>query len=207
MAMEVACLDMEGVLTPEVWVHVSQHTGIEELKLTTRNIPDYDELMTKRLQILDEHGLKLPDIQNVIAGLDVLDGARDFVDWMRANFQVIILSDTFYDFAEPFMVQLNRPTLFCHQLEVAESGQITAYKLRMPNQKYHAVKAIQALNFTVFSAGDSYNDTTMLNQADFGILFNPPANVIEEFPHLPVTHTYEEMKQAFADASSRNIKV
>ncbi|WIY83807.1 bifunctional phosphoserine phosphatase/homoserine phosphotransferase ThrH [Propionimicrobium sp. PCR01-08-3] len=201
--MQIACLDLEGVLVPEIWIAVAETTGIDELRLTTRDVTDYDELMTHRLRVLDEHGLKLPQIQKVIAGLGPLPGAREFVDWLRERYQVVILSDTFYEFAEPLMIQLGRPTLFCHRLEVASDGHVTGYKLRMPDQKRHAVQAFQSLNFCCIAAGDSYNDTSMLGQADAGILFNAPQRVIDEFGQFTSTRDYDELRVAFAAASEQ----
>jgi len=196
----IACLDLEGVLVPEIWINVAERTGIEALRATTRDIPDYSELMSQRLAICDEQGLKIGDIQKVIDGLGPLDGAGEFIDWLRERMQVVILSDTFYDFAEPLMRQLGYPTLFCHRLEIDGDGRITNYKLRMPDQKRAAVKAFHGLNFEVVAAGDSYNDTTMLAEADTGILFCPPDNVVAEFPQFPVTRNYEEMKAEFEKA-------
>jgi phosphoserine / homoserine phosphotransferase len=203
--VELACLDLEGVLVPEIWINVAERTGIEDLRLTTRDVPDYDELMTRRLAILDRHGLGLPDIQAVIAGMGPLPGAREFLDWLRERFQVVILSDTFYDFAEPLMRQLGWPTLFCHALEVADGGRIAGYRLRLQDQKRRAVQAFHSLAFRVIAAGDSYNDTSMLAEADAGILFRPPDNVVREFPQFPVTREYDELRREFAKASSREI--
>ncbi len=201
--MRVACLDLEGVLVPEIWINVAERTGIGALRLTTRDEPDYDKLMKRRLEILDEHGLGLPDIQKVIDGMGPLDGAAAFLDRLRECFQVIILSDTFYPFAAPLMRQLGHPTLFCHDLEVDGAGRISAYRLRLDDQKRRAVRALHELRFQVIAAGDSYNDTSMLAEADFGILFRPPENVIEEFPQFPVTRSYDELQQAFLDAEVR----
>ena len=187
----LACLDLEGVLLPEIWIKFAEKTEIEELKLTTRDIPDYDQLMKNRLEILKQYNLKLKDIQNVIRTLSPLDGSYDFLSWLKSEFQVIILSDTFYEFAQPLMQQLDFPTLFCHKLVINSSGDIVNYKLRQKNQKTKAVKALQGLNFQVISAGDSYNDIGMLQQADAGILFNPPASVVDEFPQYPVAHSYK----------------
>jgi len=195
----IACLDLEGVLTPEIWINVSKKTGVQELSLTTRDIPDYDVLMKKRLKILEEHQLTLKDIQEVIGTLKPLEGAKDFLDWLRSEFQVIILSDTFYEFAKPLMKQLDYPCLFCHTLETSQDGRILDYKIRLKDQKKQSVKALQDLKFKVIAAGDSYNDTTMLAQADKGILFRPPDNVIREFPQFPVTKTYEELRSTFLD--------
>lgn len=198
--MHIACLDLEGVLVPEIWINVAERTGIAALRATTRDVPDYDVLMRQRLDILDRHGLRLPDIQEVIASLGPLDGAGDFLDWLRERFQVLILSDTFYEFAAPLMRQLGWPTLFCHQLEVATDGRITAYRRRQDDQKRQAVKAIKALKFQVVAAGDSYNDTGMLSEADAGILFRPPEKVIREFPQFPVATSYAELQEAFLRA-------
>ena len=196
----LACLDLEGVLLPEIWIKFAEKTGIEELKLTTRDIPDYDQLMKNRLEILKQNNLKLKDIQNVISTLSPLDGSYDFLSWLKSEFQVIILSDTFYEFAQPLMQQLDFPTLFCHKLVINSSGDIVNYKLRQKNQKTKAVKALQGLNFQIISAGDSYNDIGMLQQADAGILFNPPAKVVDEFPQYPVARSYKDFKIAFEKA-------
>jgi phosphoserine/homoserine phosphotransferase len=202
---ELACLDLEGVLIPEIWINVAERTGIEELRLTTRDIPDYDELMTRRLGILDRHGLGLPDIQAVIDEMGPLPGAGDFLAWLQARFQVIILSDTFYEFAHPLMRQLGWPTLFCHSLGVTPEGRIESYNLRQPDQKRRAVEAFHGLNFRVIASGDSYNDTTMLGEADAGILFRPPQNVIDEFPQFPVANEYAELQAEFRKASERDL--
>jgi phosphoserine/homoserine phosphotransferase len=196
----VACLDLEGVLVPEIWIAFSEKTGISELRLTTRDVPDYDLLMKRRLAILDEHRLKLPDIQAVIATLRPLDGAQEFLDWLRAQCQVIILSDTFYQFAQPLMKQLGYPTLFCNHLEVAPDGRIVNYHMRLPEQKRESALALKRLNFHVVAAGDSYNDTPMLAAADAGILFRPPDAIAKQFPQFPVARTYDELKQQFARA-------
>ena len=192
--MEIACLDLEGVLVPEIWINFAERTGIEELRLTTRDVPDYDVLMTRRLEILRENDLGLSDIQKVIGGMSPLPGAGEFLDWLRERAQVVILSDTFYQFAAPLMRQLGWPTLFCHQLEIDEDGRVSNYHLRQKDQKRQAVKAFHQLNFRVLAAGDSYNDTAMLSEADLGILFRPPKNVIEEFPQFPVTRSYDELQ-------------
>ena len=199
----LACLDLEGVLLPEIWIKFAEKTGIEELKLTTRDIPDYDELMQGRLSILREKNLKIQDIQDVIATLSPLDRAIDFLNWLKSEFQVIILSDTFYQFAGPLMKQLAYPTLFCHNLIIDDKGVIVDYKLRQQDQKTKAVKALQSLNLKVISAGDSYNDTGMLKQADAGILFCPPQRVIEEFPQFPVATNYDEFQQLFSETRNR----
>lgn len=199
----LACLDLEGVLIPEIWINFSEKTGIKELSLTTRDIPDYDELMQRRLKILEENQFKIQDIQEVIATLTPLDGAKEFLDWLRTEFQVIILSDTFYQFASPLMKQLGYPTLFCHDLEIGPDGKIHNYRLRMQDQKRAAVTKFKELNFKVVAAGDSYNDTSMLGEAHQGILFRPPENVIKEFPQFPVTTTYDELQKEFKTAKAK----
>lgn len=198
----LACLDLEGVLVPEIWIAFAEQTGIEKLRLTTRDIPDYDELMRGRLKILDENNLKLADIQKVIEKIKPLEGAYDFLGWLKSEFQVIILSDTFYQFAGPLMAQLDYPTLFCNALIVDNEGRIANYRLRQDDGKTKAVTALQSLNFQVVAAGDSYNDTGMLKKADAGIFFRPPESITEEFRQFPVTHQYEEMKQAFQQAKA-----
>lgn len=205
--MEIACLDLEGVLVPEIWINFAKKTGIDALKATTRDIPDYDVLMKQRLRILDEHKLGLNEIQEVIAEMGPMEGALEFVDWLRERFQVVILSDTFYEFAQPLMRQLRWPTLFCHKLEVGPSGRITDYKLRQKDPKRQAVIALQSLNYRCIAAGDSYNDTTMLAQAEAGILFKAPQNVIAEFPQFPAVSTYEELKREFIKASNRPLSL
>ena len=195
----LACLDLEGVLLPEIWIAFAEKTGIEQLKLTTREIPDYDELMQGRLKILNDNNLKLIDIQNVIKTLSPLTGAIDFLAWLKSEFQVIILSDTFYQFVGPLMKRLDYPTLFCHELTVDSNGSITGYRLRQSDGKRKAVSALKKLNFKVIAAGDSYNDTGMLQEADAGILFCPPDNVIKEFPQFPVSRNYEEFKNTLLD--------
>lgn len=199
--MEIVCLDLEGVLVPEIWIGVAERTGIDALRATTRDIPDYDKLMAQRLGLLDEHGLTLDDIEQVIAGLEPFDGALEFVGWLRERYQLVILSDTFYEFAAPLMRQLGWPTLLCHRLEVDDERRITGYRLRQPDPKRAAVVAFQQLNFRVLAAGDSYNDTTMLAAADAGILFSPPDNVVAEFPQFPVTRSYDELRAALSAAS------
>ena len=203
--MEIACLDLEGVLVPEIWIEFAKKTGIEELKATTRDIPDYDVLMKQRLRILDENGLKLKDIQEVIATLKPLEGAAEFVDWLRERFQVIILSDTFYEFSQPLMRQLGFPTLFCHRLITDENDRVVDYKLRQADPKRQSIRALQTIYYRTIAAGDSYNDTTMLAEADAGILFHAPQNVIDEFPQFPAVHTYEDLKKEFIKASNRNL--
>ncbi len=201
--MELACLDLEGVLIPEIWIKFAEKTGIDALKATTRDIPDYDELMTMRLAELDKHKLGLNEIQEVIATLSPLDGAKEFIDWLRERFQVIILSDTFYEFAGPLMKQLGYPTLLCHKLTVDGNGRVTDYNIRQANPKRQSIVALKSLYYRTIAAGDSYNDTTMLAEADAGILFKAPQNVIEEFPQYPAVHTYAELQQEFIKASER----
>lgn len=193
--MQLVCLDLEGVLVPEIWIEFSKRTGIPELSRTTREEPDYDKLMTYRLDLLRKHQLGLPDIQKVISEMGPMAGARDFLDALRRDYQVIILSDTFYEFAMPLMAQLNMPVLFCHKLEADADGFLVAYHLRMPNQKKEAVQRFRELKFTVIAAGDSYNDIAMLSEAHAGILFLPPQNVIDEFPQFPVTTNYTELRR------------
>lgn len=205
--MEIACLDLEGVLVPEIWIAFSELTGIDELRATTRDIPDYNVLMKQRLSLLDQHGLRLPDIQEAIATLKPLPGAADFLDWLRERFQVIILSDTFYEFSEPLMRQLKWPTLFCHRLIVDEGGKVVDYKLRQPDPKRESVKALHTLNYRVIAAGDSYNDTTMLSEAEVGILIHAPQNVIDEFPQFQAVNDFAALKEAFVAASDRPLSV
>ena len=197
----LACLDLEGVLTPEVWINVAEKTKIPELRLTTRDEPNYDVLMKRCLKILDEHKLTLKDLQDVIAMMAPLDGAKGFLAWLRARCQVIILSDTFAQFAAPLMRQLDYPTIFCNTLEVEPDGRIVDYHLRLPDQKRASVLALKDLNFRVVAVGDSYNDTAMLTAADVGIFFRPPANITREFPQFPVTQTYAELQAAFCKAA------
>jgi phosphoserine/homoserine phosphotransferase len=205
--MEIACLDLEGVLVPEIWIGFAEKTGIDELAATTRDIPDYDVLMKQRLTLLDQHGLGLPDIQEVISTMAPMPGAKEFIDWLKERFQLIILSDTFYEFSQPLMRQLNFPTLFCHRLVADENGRIVDYKLRQKDPKRQSVKALHGLNFRVIASGDSYNDTTMLEEADAGILFRAPANVIEEFPQYPAVESYEDLRREFCAASERDLRV
>ena len=196
----IACLDLEGVLVPEIWINVAEKTGIHELRRTTRDEPDYDKLMKWRLGILDRHKLKLADIQSVIGTMKPLDGAREFLGWLQERCQVIILSDTFYQFALPLMRQLGYPTLFCNSLEMDGNGRIVNYHMRQPDQKRRSVAALKTLHFKIISAGDSYNDTPMLAEADAGVLFCPPDNIIKEFPQFSVARTYEELKTQFVKA-------
>jgi len=192
--MWVVCSDLEGVFVPEVWVNFAKKTGIEKLKLTTRDIQDYDELMQYRLKILDEHNLKIQDIQKVIGSIAPLDGALEFTKWLREVTRFVIVSDTFVEFADPLMAQLDRPFLLCHSLEINEDGQITNYKLRQKDPKRKTVEAYHSLNYKVLAFGDSYNDISMLQEAEVGILFCPPQNVIDDYPELPVARNYEELR-------------
>nr|WP_202410309.1 bifunctional phosphoserine phosphatase/homoserine phosphotransferase ThrH [Pseudomaricurvus sp. HS19] len=201
----MACLDLEGVLIPEIWIAFAEKTGIEALRATTRDIPDYDELMTMRLAELDKHKLGLNEIQEVISTLSPLEGAADFVNWLRERFQVIILSDTFYEFAGPLMKQLGYPTLLCHNLTVDATGRVTDYNIRQANPKRQSIVALKSIYYRTIAAGDSYNDTTMLAEADAGILFHAPENVIREFPQFPAVHTYEDLKKEFIKASVRDL--
>jgi phosphoserine / homoserine phosphotransferase len=201
--LQIVCLDLEGVLIPEIWIEFSERTAIPELAKTTRDEPDYDKLMRGRIEILNRQGLGLSDIQNVIAGMQPLDGARGFLDWLRGYCQVIILSDTYYQFAAPLMRQLGFPTLFCNELIVDDAGRVRDYRLRLREQKREAVRAFKELNFHTIAAGDSYNDTAMLAEAHVGILFRPPANVIAEFPQFPVTKSYDELRAEIIKASRK----
>ena len=199
--MNIVCLDLEGVLVPEIWIEVSARTGIKELSRTTRDEPDYDKLMRGRLEILREHKLGLPDIQRVIDGMGPLPGASEFLSAMRSQFQVVILSDTFSQFAQPLMRQLGWPTLFCHELDIASDGMVRDYRLRLEDHKRAAVRAFKALNFKTIAAGDSYNDVAMLAEAHAGIFIHPPENVVAQFPQFPVTRNYRELEAAIVAAS------
>ena len=203
--MQVICLDLEGVLVPEIWIAFSQRSGIAELARTTRDEPDYDKLMRFRIGLLRQHGLKLADIQQVIAGMGPMDGAREFLDELRSRYQVMILSDTFYEFAQPLMRQLGWPTLLCHRLEVDAEGFVTRHVLRMADQKRHAVNALRLLNFQVIAAGDSYNDTGMLTAAHAGFFIHPPEAIAAKFPQFPVTRSYAELK-ARIDAAAEALR-
>ncbi|BFU94436.1 MAG: Homoserine kinase [Nitrospira sp.] len=198
----IACLDLEGVLVPEIWINVALNTGIEELKITTREMPDYNALMKRRLAILEQHGITIGEIQSVIEKMGPLEGASAFVAWLRERCQVIILSDTFYQFALPLMRQLDFPTLFCNQLEIDPHGKILAHHMRIQNQKKHSVAAFKSLNFFTIAAGDAYNDTAMLGEADAGFFFRPPDHLPKEFPQFPVTQSYAELREAFQKAGS-----
>ena len=196
----VTCLDMEGVLTPEIWLALAEKTGITDLNVTTRDIPDYDELMKLRLAILSKFDLKLSDVTEVVAGLKPLDGAVEFLTWLRERCQVIILSDSYYDLVNPLMKQLHYPSIFCHTLEVDDKGYIRNYVLRQQDQKRHAVAAVKSLNFHVLAAGDSYNDLSMLQEADAGFFFRPPDSICSEYPQFPVTRSYPELMEHFVSA-------
>jgi len=200
--MDIVCLDLEGVLVPEVWISFAEKTGIDALRLTTRDIPDYDQLMRGRLRILAEHKLGLNEIQEVISSMDPLPGATEFLQELRQDYQLIILSDTFYEFGMPLMKKLSLPTLFCHALKVGPDGGIVDYQLRQPDQKRHAVLALQGLNFRVLAAGDSYNDTSMLGAANAGYLFRAPQNVAREFPQFPLVTTYSELLDRFRSSGA-----
>jgi phosphoserine/homoserine phosphotransferase len=192
--MKILVADMEGVFLPEIWINVALKTGIEELKLTTRDISDYDVLMTKRLSILKENNLKIQDIREVISTLEPLDGAKEILDWIREQSQIIILSDTFEEFPKPLLAKLDFPVLLCHSLIIDNSGNITDYNLRIDNQKARTVKALKTLNYEVIAFGDSYNDINMIQEADHGFFFSPPMSVVNDFPDIPVTNNYDELK-------------
>ncbi|MDX9786840.1 MAG: bifunctional phosphoserine phosphatase/homoserine phosphotransferase ThrH [Desulfobacterales bacterium] len=192
--MQIVCSDLEGVFVPEIWINVAEKTGIQELRLTTRDISDYDVLMQRRIEILAQNGLKLKDIQQVISGMDPLPGAKALLDWLRSRMPVIIVSDTFTQFASPLMEKLGWPTLFCNTLTIDDDGAIVGYQLRQPDGKRKVVEALRQLNYRIIAMGDSYNDISMLQKADAGILFCPPENVIKEYPELPVTRNYDELK-------------
>ena len=196
--MHILCSDLEGVFVPEVWINVADKTGIAELRRTTRDEPDYNLLMRSRMKILDQHGLKLHDIQNVISQIRPLPGAVEFIDWVKDRTQLIVVSDTFIQFADPLMKQLGRPTLFCHTLIMDETNRIIDYKLRQPDPKRRTVEALQGLTYQVIAMGDSYNDISMLKQADVGILFRPPQNVIADYPEFPVVNDYADLKEILA---------
>lgn len=193
--MHAVCCDLEGVWIPEVWINVAQKTGIDELKLTTRDVADYDELMQHRLKILNTHHLKLEDIQHVIATIKPLDGALDMINWLKKVTRLIVVSDTFVEFADPLMRQLERPTLFCHSLTVDKEGNITGYNLRQKDPKRKVIEALKSLQYKVIAFGDSYNDISMLKAADYAILFKPPQNVINDYPEFPVANDYPTLKK------------
>ena len=191
--MHIVCTDMEGIFTPEIWIKVAEITDIEDLRLTTRDISDYDVLMKKRLAILNKHGLKLQDIQAVIAKMQPLDGALEFLNWLRKRLQVIVVSDTYVEFAGPLLEKLSWPTLFCNTLSVAADGTILGYKLRQKDGKRKVANALKNLNYKVIAIGDSYNDITMLQTAESAILYRPPPNVKSQFPEFPVTQNYRQL--------------
>ncbi|RMH37148.1 MAG: bifunctional phosphoserine phosphatase/homoserine phosphotransferase ThrH [Nitrospirae bacterium] len=195
----LTCLDMEGVLVPEIWLALADRTGISELRLTTRDIPDYDELMSRRLEVLKQHGVTIGDLQKVVGDLSPLEGAVEFLRWLRMRSQVVVLSDTYYEFVWPLMKQLEYPTIFCHTLEISPDGQIMKYCLRQRDQKRQAVLAFKGLGFRVLAAGDSYNDISMLQEADAGILFRPPEAIEREFPQFPVVRSYEAFQKALIE--------
>ena len=201
--MEIVCLDLEGVLLPEIWISFAERTGIEELRLTTRDVADYDQLMRRRLAILKEHKLGLKEIEQVIKSMNPLEGAREFLERLKLEFQVLVLSDTYYEFAGPLMVKLGSPTLFCHTLEVADDGTIVNYRLRQKDSKRLAVTMLHELKFRVIAVGDSYNDTSMLSEADAGILFCAPEAVVREFPRFPPTQTYSELQSRIQWSAER----
>jgi len=201
--VQVVCLDLEGVLVPEIWIAFAERTGIAAFRRTTRDEPNYDTLMRYRIDLLQQHGLRLPDIQRVIGGMQPMDGAREFLDDLRSRYQVLILSDTFYEFADPLMQQLGRPTLFCHRLIADADERVVDYVLRQPEQKRQAVIALKSLNFRVMAAGDSYNDTGMLSAADAGFFIHPPEAIARQFPQFPVTTSYAELKAALDGAAAR----
>ena len=201
--MQIVCLDLEGVLVPEIWIAFAQRTGIAEFSRTTRDEPDYAKLMDFRLALLRQHGLRLSDIQAVIAGMSPLDGAREFLGGLRASYQVIILSDTFYEFADPLMQQLGRPTLLCHRLLSDAEGHVSGYRLRQANPKFHAVRALQSLNYQVLAAGDSYNDTAMLGAADAGFFIHAPQSISAQFPQFPAHQSYDALRAAIDGEAGR----
>lgn len=201
--MHVVCLDLEGVLVPEIWIGLAEKTGIEVLRATTRDVPDYDQLMGRRLEELDKRGIGFNELRRVAESLEPLEGAVAFLDWLRARFQVIILSDTFYELSAPLMQKLGWPTLFCHRLEVDESGRIAGYRLRQEDAKREAVRALKSLNYRVLAAGDSYNDLGMLGEADAGVLFRPPENVVRDAPQFAVSRNYADLAEALMEASER----
>lgn len=201
--MDIVCLDLEGVLVPEIWIELANRTGVPALNRTTRDEPDYDKLMRFRLGLLDEHHLRLADIHRAIDETQPMPGARDFLDELRTRYQVVILSDTFYEFAKPLMRQLGWPTLMCHRLEVDADGRIRDYRLRMPDQKRAAVNAFRSLNYRVYAAGDSYNDVAMLGAAHAGFLFRPPDRIVAEFPQYPVSRDYPRLTALIDEAASR----
>jgi phosphoserine/homoserine phosphotransferase len=202
--VKLVCLDLEGVLAPEIWIGVAERTGIEELRLTTRDISDYDVLMKRRIEILHEKELRIGDIHEVIDSLSPLPGAREFLDRLRSSVQVAILSDTFYQFASPLMRMLDWPSLYCNDLEIDGDGRITGYRLRQPDQKRQTVRAFKDLKFHVLAAGDSYNDLSMLSEAHAGILFRPPEQLVGEYPQFPVTQSHDELLDAILSGAGES---
>ncbi len=202
--MYIICSDLEGVFVPEIWINVAEKTGIKELRLTTRDIEDYDVLMKNRLDILDQHNLKIKDIQDVIATMEPLEGALEFIEWLRSHTQIIVVSDTFTQFATPLMKKLGWPTLFCHTLSMASDGSVTGYNLRQKDGKRQAVISLKNLNYDTIAIGDSYNDISMLKEADTGLLFRPPENVKDEYPDFPVSYTYDQLKDILQDILVNN---
>ncbi len=200
--MNIVCLDLEGVLIPEVWLGVADRTGIDDLRLTTRDIADYDQLMRHRLGVLDQHGIGMEEVVPVLAALAPLDGAREFLDGLRQQYQVAIVSDTFYEFAAPLMAQLGQPFLLCHRLQVDDAGRITGYRLRQPDPKRASVRAFHSLRYKVIAAGDSYNDVSMLEEADAGIFFCAPRGVLADFPQYPLVDTYADLRAAIDEAAA-----
>lgn len=200
--MKIACLDFEGVLVPEIWISLAEHTGIDDLRLTTRDIPDYDELMGYRLNIMAKRGLGFNELNHAANGLQPLPGAAEFLNWLRSEFQVAIISDTFHELARPLVAQLGYPMILCHRLEVADDGKISGYRLRQPDPKRHAVKAFQSLRYEVVATGDSYNDISMLEQADHAMLFRPSQKVRDDYPNYPVASDYAELTAMFSAANS-----
>ncbi|HCU90539.1 MAG TPA: bifunctional phosphoserine phosphatase/homoserine phosphotransferase ThrH [Gammaproteobacteria bacterium] len=201
--MNIVCLDFEGVLVPEIWIGLAERTGIEELKVTTRDITDYDELMSYRLDLMKKHGLRFRDIQVAANSLEPLKGAPVFLAWLRTHFQVAILSDTFYELSGPLVRKLGDPMILCHRLEVDGKGRITGYHLRQADPKRAAVKGFKSMNYTIAAAGDSYNDISMLQEADFGVLFQPPISVVRDYPEFKVSNSYTELKEILSTFDSR----
>jgi len=202
--MYIICCDLEGVLVPEVWINVARWTGIDELKLTTRDINDYDALMRRRLEILRLHSITIKDIQKVISLLELMPGALDFINWLHGKAQLIVVSDTFREFADPLLEKMGWPVLFCHHLTIDKEGIITEYKLRQHDAKMKVVEALQNLNFKVIAVGDSYNDIQMLRKAEMGVLFKPPQNVIDDNNDLPVVNTYLSLKKVISERLDMN---
>lgn len=197
--MDIVCLDLEGIFTPEIWEVVAATSGIDELRLTTRDIPDYDVLMRKRLEILESNNISLNDIQEIISKIELLPGALEFSNWLRSNAQVIIVTDSFIEFIQPFAKKLNYPLIFCHSLEINEKGMIVNYKLRLEDMKKKTINAFKNMNYTIIAVGDSYNDIGMLKKADYGILFRPPENVMREYPEFPVIIDYSKLKSLISN--------